>query len=72
MKSNYTSIDIEKERLKAAFGVIDKNGDGCIYRVDFINILTHNNSSITKEEADLMFTEADTLGKGYIDYKGRI
>ncbi|XP_062573145.1 uncharacterized protein LOC134235077 [Saccostrea cucullata] len=69
MKSNYSTLDIEKERLKAAFRVLDRNGDGLIHRVDFIHILTCNNSSISKEEADKMFTEADTSRKGFIVYK---
>ena len=70
MKSNYNTLDMEKERLKAAFSVIDKKGNGCIMRADFIYVLTCNNSAISREEADQMFTEADTKGKGYIEYKG--
>lgn len=70
MKSNYNTLDMEKERLKAAFSVIDKKGNGCIMRADFIYVLTCNNSTISREEADQMFTEADTKGKGYIEYKG--
>lgn len=71
MKSNFNTLDIEKERLMTAFRVIDKKGDGRILKKDFINILTCNNSCITREEADKMFTEADSLGKGYIGYEGR-
>lgn len=70
MKSNFSTLDIEKERLMTAFRVIDKKGDGRILKKDFISILTCNNSCITREEADKMFTEADSLGKGYIGYEG--
>uniref|UniRef100_K1RBA9 Calmodulin n=1 Tax=Magallana gigas TaxID=29159 RepID=K1RBA9_MAGGI len=70
MKSNFNTLDIEKERLMTAFRVIDKKGDGRILKKDFISILTCNNSCITREEADKMFTEADSLGKGYIGYEG--
>lgn len=69
MKSNFNTLDIEKERLMTAFRVIDKKGDGRILKKDFISILTCNNSCITREEVDKMFTEADSLGKGYIGYE---
>lgn len=70
MKFNFNILDIEKERLMIVFRVIDKKGDGCILKKDFISILMCNNSCIMWEEVDKMFIEVDFLGKGYIGYEG--
>ncbi|XP_062573144.1 calmodulin-like [Saccostrea cucullata] len=67
MSDNYVTVDIEQERMKTAFRVIDKNGDGKISLEEFRTVMLFNNV-FTQEEADKLFQEVDSDGKGYINY----
>ena len=71
MKANYETIDIEKERMKTAFAIIDRNGDGSISVEELRAALTHKNEDISKEEVDRFFQEVDTNGDGIINYTGK-
>ena len=71
MKDNYKEIDLEKERMKAAFRYIDKDNDGHLTLKELKAILCHNNSEVSDAEIEQFFKEIDTDGDGKIDYEGR-
>ena len=71
MKDNYKEIDLEKERMKAAFRYIDKDNDGHLTLKELKTILCHNNSEVSDEEIEQFFKEIDTDGDGKIDYEGK-
>lgn len=70
MHDNYKEVDLEKERMKAAFRYIDKDNDGFLTLRELKTILSHNNSGISDEEIEQFFKEIDTDGDGKIDYEG--
>lgn len=70
MQDNYKEVDLEKERMKAAFRYIDKDNDGFLTLRELKTILCHNNSGISDEEIEQFFKEIDTDGDGKIDYEG--
>lgn len=71
MQDNYREVDLEKERMKAAFRYIDKDNDGFLTLKELKTILSHNNSGISDPEIEQFFKEIDTDGDGKIDYEGR-
>lgn len=71
MQDNYKEVDLEKERMKAAFRYIDKDNDGFLTLKELKTILSHNNSGISDPEIEQFFKEIDTDGDGKIDYEGR-
>lgn len=71
MKDNYKEIDLEKERMKAAFRYIDKDNDGHLTLKELKAILCHNNSEVSDAEIEQFFKEIDTDGDGKIDYEGK-
>ena len=71
MTSNFVSIDIERERMKVAFNLVDRNNDGRISLAEFRAVMTHNNTEMSQEKVDQLFQEVDKEGKGYLDYQGR-
>ena len=72
MREKYVSIDIEKERMKAAFNVIDTNKDGYISRQELHNALLLNNKMTPEEmqELESFFEVWDVDGDGKINYSG--
>lgn len=70
MQDNYKEVDLEKERMKAAFRYIDKDNDGFLTLRELKTILSHSNSGISDEEIEQFFKEIDTDGDGKIDYEG--
>lgn len=71
MQDNYREVDLEKERMKAAFRYIDKDNDGFLTLKELKTILSHNNSGISDPEIEQFFKQIDTDGDGKIDYEGR-
>lgn len=71
MQDNYREVDLEKERMKAAFRYIDKDNDGFLTLKELKTILSHNNSGISDREIEQFFEQIDTDGDGKIDYEGR-
>lgn len=69
MQDNYKEVDLEKERMKAAFRYIDKDNDGFLTLKELKAILAHNNSEISDQEIEQFFREIDTDGDGKIDYE---
>ncbi|XP_033749098.1 calmodulin-like [Pecten maximus] len=68
MRHNYIEIDIEKERLLAAFRVIDKNKDGFLSRDELRSALTYKAPPENKFDVELFIEEADVNNDGQIDY----
>lgn len=69
MTSNFVSIDIERERMKAAFNLLDRNNDGRISLSEFRVVMMYNNNEMTEEKVEELFKEVDSSGKGYLDYE---
>lgn len=70
MSTNFVSIDIEKERMKAAFSLLDRDNDGRITRSEFRAVMMYNNNEMTEKKVDELFDEVDSKRKGYLDYEG--
>jgi Ca2+-binding EF-hand superfamily protein len=47
MRKNYVTIDIERERMKAAFSLLDIDGDGFLSRQELMDELVTKASGIT-------------------------
>lgn len=71
MKANYVSIDIERERMIAAFSVFDVNGDGKITLEEIRNVLKYKDDSLSTVDIETLFREIDASNQGYIDFTGR-
>lgn len=71
MKANYVSIDIERERMIAAFSVFDINGDGKITLEEIRNVLKYKDDSLSTVDIETLFREIDASNQGYIDFTGR-
>lgn len=69
MKANYVSIDIERERMIAAFSVFDVNGDGKITLEEIRNVL--KDDSLSTVDIETLFREIDASNQGYIEFTGR-
>ena len=54
--------------IGASFKVFDKDGNGCISRVELAHILTSMGDKLTREEADDFVKEAYLTKDGVIDY----
>lgn len=59
------------DRLREAFRVFDKDGNGLISSEELRNAMINLGEKMTEEEADEMVAAADSNGDGFIDYKGR-
>jgi Ca2+-binding EF-hand superfamily protein len=70
MRDNYKDVDLERERMLAAFRYIDKNNDGYLTLKELKAVLLHKNKDITTEEIEEFFREVDKDGDGKIDYEG--
>jgi Ca2+-binding EF-hand superfamily protein len=70
MADKFVSVDMEQERMRTAFQVIDKNGDGKISLQEFRAVMLFNDM-FTKDETDKLFRKIDSGGKGYLDYNGK-
>lgn len=73
MKANYVSIDIERERMIAAFSVFDVNGDGKITLEEIRNVLKYKDDSLSTVDIETLFREIkiDASNQGYIDFTGK-
>lgn len=71
MKSNYVTIDIERERMIAAFSVFDTNGDGKITFEEMKTVLKYKEDSISIKDIETLFQEIDTGQQGFIDFTGK-
>ncbi|XP_061178611.1 neo-calmodulin-like [Saccostrea echinata] len=69
MRENYKEVDLERERMKAAFSYIDKDNDGYVTLKELKVVLCHKNQDITTEEIEEFFKEIDADGDGKIDYE---
>ncbi|XP_062573112.1 uncharacterized protein LOC134235047 [Saccostrea cucullata] len=67
MKTNYVSIDIERERMIAAFKVFDTNGDEKISLEEMALVLKHNDS-FSATDIESLFKEIDTSNQGFINF----
>ncbi|KAK3088742.1 hypothetical protein FSP39_023186 [Pinctada imbricata] len=72
MKGNYININMEAERMKAAFKTLDKNNDGYISLKEFKAAVMYNDDSILAEEVEEFFKEFDKDGDGKLDYNGTL
>ncbi|XP_069134750.1 calmodulin-like [Argopecten irradians] len=68
MRHNYIEIDLEKERLMAAFRVIDKNKDGFLSRDELRSALTYKAPPENMIDVERFLEEADVNHDGQIDY----
>lgn len=71
MKSNYVSIDIERERMIAAFSVIDTDGDGKISLEEMKFVLSYKDDTLSVAEIESLFKEIDTSNQGFINFTGK-
>lgn len=70
MKQNYVTIDIERERMKAAFAMLDFDGDGYISKEELVKSLVTKQSGITEADIDDILRDADMDGNDQIDFNG--
>lgn len=70
MKANYVSIDIERERMVAAFSVFDVNDDGRITLDEIKNVLKYKNF-LSTADMETLFSEIDASDQGFIDFTGK-
>ena len=71
MRKNYVTIDIERERMKAAFSSLDINGDGFLSRQELMDELVTKASGITIEDVEDILRDADMDGNEHIDFNGK-
>lgn len=57
-------------RLKEAFHIFDKNGDGFITAPEIRLVMESLGERVTKEDVDAMMKWADKNGDGRINYDG--
>lgn len=57
------------EEIREAFGVFDKDGNGCISATELKHVLMTMGDKLTQEEVDIMIREADIDGAGQIHYE---
>lgn len=70
MRKNYVTIDIERERMKAAFSLLDNDGDGLLSRQELMDALVTKSSGITIEDVEEILRDADMDGNEHIDFNG--
>ena len=70
MKENFNPIENERDDIKAAFHMLDKENKGYIRTRDLKMVLLVEGSNLTETEVDLFLIEADKSGDGIIDYEG--
>ncbi|KAL5013217.1 hypothetical protein ScPMuIL_007487 [Solemya velum] len=68
MKESFVTLDIEKERMKAAFQTLDQDNDGFITTRELRFALKLRDDCFSKQEIDQIVNEADINGDGRIDY----
>jgi len=71
MRKNYVTIDIERERMKAAFSLLDNDGDGLLSRQELMDALVTKSSGITIEDVEEILRDADMDGNEHIDFNGK-
>ena len=71
MRKNYVTIDIERERMKAAFSLLDSDGDGFLSRQELMDELVTKASGITIEDVEDILRDADMDGNEHIDCNGK-
>ena len=71
MRKNYVTIDIERERMKAAFSLLDIDGDGFLSRQELMDELVTKASGITIEDVEDILRDADMDGNEHIDFNGK-
>ena len=71
MRKNYVTIDIERERMKAAFSLLDSDGDGFLSRQELMDELVTKASGITIEDVEDILRDADMDGNEHIDFNGK-
>ena len=59
----------EADELVAAFKVFDKNGDGCISKMELKQVMAQLGENLTDEQLNDMMKEADVNGDGGIDFE---
>ena len=59
-----------KEELRKAFRVFDKDGNGFISAAELRHVMTNAGEKLTDEEVDEMIREADIDGDGQVNYDG--
>ncbi|OWF55274.1 Calmodulin [Mizuhopecten yessoensis] len=68
MKHNYIEIDLEKERLLAAFRVLDRDKDGFLSQDELRAALTFKAPPENLMDVEQFILDADVNGDGQIDY----
>eukprot|EP00301_Raphidiophrys_heterophryoidea_P027390 c9636_g1_i1.p1 GENE.c9636_g1_i1~~c9636_g1_i1.p1 ORF type:complete len:183 (+),score=65.82 c9636_g1_i1:61-549(+) len=58
----------EKEELRDAFNVFDKDGDGCISKKEISEVLNSLGQTLTDQELDLIMKYVDTDNNGTVDF----
>lgn len=57
------------EEIREAFGVFDKDGNGCISASELKHVLMTMGEKLTQDEVEIMIREADIDGDGQIHYE---
>ena len=63
------SFSDSEEKIREAFRVLDKDGNGFISAAELRHVMTHLEEKLTDEEVDEMIREADIDGDGQINYE---
>ena len=71
MRKNYVTIEIERERMKVAFSLLDSDGDGFLSRQELMDELVTKASGITIEDVEDILRDADMDGNEHIDFNGK-
>lgn len=59
-----------EEKIREAFRVFDKDGNGYISAAELRHVMTNLGEKLTDEEVDEMIREADFHGDGQVNYEG--
>ena len=72
MKDTYLQIDLNCERYKASFMLIDTNKDGVISFEELVRALAFKKEQYDLNQVRELFSSADTDNDGIINFKGNL
>ncbi|KAK3082758.1 hypothetical protein FSP39_004484, partial [Pinctada imbricata] len=70
MKDYYFETNLENQRMKEAFAIVDTDKDGRISIDELKAVLLRPNSGITEADVLDLFNDIDTDHSGFIEYEG--
>lgn len=68
LSKDFTPAD-SAEEIREAFGVFDRDGNGCISATELKHVLMTMGEKLTEDEVEIMIREADIDGEGHIHYE---